>query len=539
MRFLKTLERNRTYRAQMLVRVQNAIDHASEFKHACVLLRASDFMALGSLKMHEELRDRGLLHYHDRLAELQRSPGHMIFFSHQWTAHGVPDHTGEQYKCMVSSMLHIIAAEGWRLRHTWVWVDYISIPQRCRGMQHLAINSLATYAACADAFAIVAPPVAHQNTGQMLTMASYNQRMWCRTENLCFSLCQGSGSMWMSAAHNDCHRLSEDRDFLRSNLYVFEGEATVEDDKLTLVEPLLGLYAELYVKMRYSSSGESASVNDNSQTSTSSPQHSASRDSASRDSANRNNADREANARRRTSIAAVVNETLFRAYRVTVHGEALTPRRRQAMRNPITPHRPSRRDSTPLELTADVLIEELLVHKARIFPRSLKLRRKNSYGREHTVAVSLFGDLVSAMELRIDRDESTRRLLQGRTEHRLARAGATLMENAARKLQAAVRKKLRGAVHTSIVGAHMLRVASGGPLSGHQSDESPSAAPSLVAVSMPPPMPPPPPTGCLAGMGGMAEQELTENLSGGDYEQSRPMAATSSAGSFTTVAEAL
>lgn len=192
--------------------------------------------------MHEELRDRGLLHYHDRLAELQRSPGHMIFFSHQWTAFGSPDHTGEQYKCMVSSTLRIVAEEGWKLRHTWVWVDYISIPQRCSGMQLLAINSLATYASCADAFAIVAPPVIHAGTGQPLSMDSYNKRMWCRTENLCFSLCQGSGAMWISTSQHECHRLKEEPDFLRSNLYVFEGEATVEKDKLSLVEPILGLH---------------------------------------------------------------------------------------------------------------------------------------------------------------------------------------------------------------------------------------------------------------------------------------------------------
>ena len=49
--------------------------------------------------------------------------------------------------------------------------------------------------------------------------------------------------MWIATAQDQCRRLRDDPDFLRSNLYVFEGEATVEDDKLTLVEPILGLRA--------------------------------------------------------------------------------------------------------------------------------------------------------------------------------------------------------------------------------------------------------------------------------------------------------
>ena len=41
-----------------------------------------------------------------------------------------------------------------------------------------------------------------------------------------------------------CDKLHEGPDFFRTNLHVFDGSATCEEDKLRLVLPILGLYAE-------------------------------------------------------------------------------------------------------------------------------------------------------------------------------------------------------------------------------------------------------------------------------------------------------
>ena len=46
-----------------------------------------------------------------------------------------------------------------------VWVDYISIPQKNRSEQKLAIASLPTFASCADYFVVIAPDATHHNTG--------------------------------------------------------------------------------------------------------------------------------------------------------------------------------------------------------------------------------------------------------------------------------------------------------------------------------------------------------------------------------------
>ena len=145
----------------------------------------------------------------------------------QWTSYNEPDHCGAQFKCMTPAVLHIVKAKGWDLASTRVWCDFISIPQRCKGMQLLAINSLASYAACAHAFCIVAPPVIHGDTGLKLDLATYNTRMWCRLENLCHWLRHGNDNRWL-ATDEVCQQMTDEIDLINSSLRVFEGEATIE-----------------------------------------------------------------------------------------------------------------------------------------------------------------------------------------------------------------------------------------------------------------------------------------------------------------------
>ena len=177
------------------------------------------------------------------------------------------------------------------IEETWVWVDYLSIPQRCRGMQQLAINSLPMYipmytsvadafsqdlprsptishalryTSVANAFCIVAPPLTHEHTKQLCDLQTYNRRLWCRTENFCHTLRHGCDDIWVATSPTSCSKLfarrkgdgASDGDgehgdgggraFLQQNLRVFEGDCTVEADKLQLMPPFLGLYAEIY-----------------------------------------------------------------------------------------------------------------------------------------------------------------------------------------------------------------------------------------------------------------------------------------------------
>ena len=264
---LRTRLHAAAYEASVASSIDAAIASSADLQFACALISAHDFKALGRLYPHEELRDRGILHFHDKLAELANSPGKFIFFSHQWTAWDAPDPTNVQFECMVAAVDVIIEANGYSIGETWVWVDFLSIPQRCRGMQQLAINSLPMYTSVANAFCIVAPPLTHADTKQLCDLQAYNRRLWCRTENFCHIVRHGCHDIWVSTSSTTCSKLfarkgdvaddsgeggeggNDDgggRAFLQQNLRVFEGDCTVESDKLQLMSPFLGLYAEVY-----------------------------------------------------------------------------------------------------------------------------------------------------------------------------------------------------------------------------------------------------------------------------------------------------
>lgn len=240
----------RRYQQMLEESVAEAIASPGEMAHAAVLISAELFLTLGELRSHEELRDKGLLRYHDRLCDLVAAPHQkVIFFSHQWASFTEPDPTGAQYAAMVAATTAVSAKNGWKLDSVSIWCNYISIPQKSRGTQALAIKSLSVYSAYAHAFVIVAPPVVHDNTGKVCDLESYNKRMWCRAENLFYSLRNGVKDMWV-ATGGELERLENKESFMAifmaSNLRVMQGEATDETDKKTLVLPMLGLYAELY-----------------------------------------------------------------------------------------------------------------------------------------------------------------------------------------------------------------------------------------------------------------------------------------------------
>jgi len=126
-----------------------------------------------------------------------------------------------------------------------VWADYFSMPQKNTTMQRLAIRSLPAYVASSHAFVICAPDVPHaQRSNQMCNLETYRQRMWCRVEQLSFMLSLGPEQMYVVKGPDELQPVAHDSDSLRQALYVFEGEATDESDKLSLVPPLLGLYAQ-------------------------------------------------------------------------------------------------------------------------------------------------------------------------------------------------------------------------------------------------------------------------------------------------------
>jgi len=234
-------------------------------------------------------------------------------------------------------------------------------------MQRLAINSLAMYTSVAHAFCIVAPPLVHADTSAVCDIETYHRRLWCRTENFCHMVRHGVHTIWMSTSPTECVKMFEEgssssqfaafvaelsvpqpghasaseedaaphqgqalacrQAFLAQNLRVFEADCTVGSDKLELVAPFLGLYAEIF--------------------------------------------------------AATVAEKIE-----------------------------GRRTHTQ---TGQWVMHEMTKYKSEIFPSYINMLVKDAItGKEEMQEVPLFGELVSLMERRIERNEAQRNLLVSR-----------------------------------------------------------------------------------------------------------------------------
>lgn len=106
----------------------------------------------------------------------------------------------------------------------------------------------------------------HADTGIACGAFSYQKRMWCRAEQLCFSISNGVERLWIAEGKGAPPRpASADADWLNTSLLVFEGECTccerehrdgsgavrTDCDRELLVRPILGLYGQrLLVRSR-------------------------------------------------------------------------------------------------------------------------------------------------------------------------------------------------------------------------------------------------------------------------------------------------
>jgi len=244
-------------------RAQHSLDYPLQ------LIQGDEFVSEGKLRRHEVLRNTHKLTVLDSLADVDAfvaAGKHIIFFSHQWTSFTAPDHTGAQFDTCVASLRELAERNGWALKDTFCWVDYSCIPQANPSTQTLAVRSLAAYASSATYFVIVAPELTHADLDEACDIKSYQSRMWCRAEQVCHTMRNGTERMYIATGKG----LEPVRsDFFRESLHVFNGKLTCcrlehkglcQCDRQALVIPLLGLYGELY---RASHEAKIASANKN------------------------------------------------------------------------------------------------------------------------------------------------------------------------------------------------------------------------------------------------------------------------------------
>lgn len=224
------------------------------------LIRGDEFVSEKQMVRHEILRNSHLLTVLDNIGDVDafiHAGKQVVFFSHQWTAFNHPDPGNAQYNCMVEALHELARRNGWNenLRDVYVWVDYSCIPQANASVQNLAIRSLAVYASSATYFVVCAPETKHSDLDDICDLASYQRRMWCRAEQVCHSMRNGTNGMFLAKGSPGTLDFSPVRsDFFIESLHVFHGDLTCcrmehkgmeACDRQSLVVPILGLYGEL------------------------------------------------------------------------------------------------------------------------------------------------------------------------------------------------------------------------------------------------------------------------------------------------------
>jgi len=232
-------------------RIVEAARFMAHLRAPMCLVRLDDFTAHGKLLLHEVVRDRGQLHVLDTYEEVLAftADTEVIFVSHQWLGSSEPDPHDVHYTAMKGACHRIANDLGKNPQEVYVWVDYLSIPQRCEGLKLLSIQSLALYAATASTFLVVAPESVHADTGAVCNLDTYKARGWCRLENWAAILRINELARVYVVSSGDgaeLHNLESDPEYeslwWSTAVRVFDGQFTVEEDKALLVNTILGLW---------------------------------------------------------------------------------------------------------------------------------------------------------------------------------------------------------------------------------------------------------------------------------------------------------
>lgn len=202
LRFRKKLEKlEAERRRQIQEKINEATESVNHLAHPIILVTADWFLNSGRMVKHEDARAQRCFWTIDTMDELNRFKKNktLVFLSHQWLAWAEPDPQNIQFKAMRQAFEELIRTKELDVEDVFVWLDYTSIPQTHRGLQKLSINSLTNYAGSCDYFIIVAPgKIYHADTGTLCDKYSYQQRSWCRAEQLAHSCRKGVENMFIA-----------------------------------------------------------------------------------------------------------------------------------------------------------------------------------------------------------------------------------------------------------------------------------------------------------------------------------------------------
>jgi len=228
-----------------LERLKSAASSVTTCGFVVCLMKYEAFRKNGKLVTHEEALYAGdlvMLHvYDDVLAFVSVYP--TAFFSHQWLGFKTPDPNHVHFEAICQASESLCRQFSVATTELYVWVDYTSIPQRNPILKNLSIGSLGVYASVCKFFVVVAPETLHTDTSVPCTPATYQKRGWCRLEQWARISVGGLKNMYVFEAGGALTPISDKPSWYRDSNHVFDGEFTVDADKIKLVDTVLGLYA--------------------------------------------------------------------------------------------------------------------------------------------------------------------------------------------------------------------------------------------------------------------------------------------------------
>jgi len=171
------------------------------------------FLQMTELRAHEQMISSNLL------VEFHEGLGTAMFLSHQWLADHHPDPNHEQLKVFQDAMRNLLSgitrvtlpvaaelifgrlgcptAADLKAQPLFVWYDYLCCPQGVSStaarQRHAAIRSIPSYVAKCEYFVILCPTVERADKSEVLGLATWAARGWCRTERLARELSARKG----------------------------------------------------------------------------------------------------------------------------------------------------------------------------------------------------------------------------------------------------------------------------------------------------------------------------------------------------------
>ena len=95
---------------------------------------------------------------------------------HRWLGLTHPDPTGVHFEAILEACDALCERYDVDPRRLYLWVDYVSVPQKNKVLQRLSIGSITVYASVCRYFLVVAPATTNADTGVKCDSSTYVRR---------------------------------------------------------------------------------------------------------------------------------------------------------------------------------------------------------------------------------------------------------------------------------------------------------------------------------------------------------------------------